>query len=260
MKKSTDFLCSRGRQKILKNKQIKCLSKTVRKLFCINFTKLYAKDLLLFRQYLRNAEFSEEMSTALNEYRENLLHLACQFNEPQHIKQLIALKCPVFKQDFYGRTPLHVAIQREHKECIDEFERILTSVINLPESDAVDKNELIGNLRKMFEVYNHDGYTILHLAVLKNCPTLVKVMLTFCLKFKINILEKEVLGSGDSILHLAVKNNFKDIENIIVDKVKDSVNQPNYSGATPYKIITTDEDLTDDRTTDEDLTDDLTTD
>ncbi|XP_037808273.1 NF-kappa-B inhibitor alpha-like [Lucilia sericata] len=231
---------------INKVKPIKRLNKSVKNLYCINFTKLYADDLSLFRHYLRNAEYSEEMSTALNEYRENLLHLACQFNEPQHIKQLIALKCPIFKQDFYGRTPLHVAIQRQHKECIDVFVRILTSVINRTEDNA-DEMELIENLRKMFGVYNHDGYTILHLAVIKNLPTVVKVMLEFCLKYKINILEKEVLGSGDSILHLAVKNNFKDIENIIVDKIKESVNHPNYSGATPYKIITK-EDLADDLT------------
>ncbi|KNC31034.1 hypothetical protein FF38_03770 [Lucilia cuprina] len=180
------------------------------------------------------------MSTALNEYRENLLHLSCQYNEPQHIKQLIALKCPIFKQDFYGRTPLHVAIQRQHKECIDEFVQILISVINRSQGNA-DEEELIVNLRKMFGVYNHDGYTILHLAVIQNLPMVVKVMLDFCLKFKINILDREVLGSGDSILHLAVKNNFKDIENIIVDKIKESINQPNYSGATPYKINTDDD-------------------
>ncbi|XP_046801814.1 NF-kappa-B inhibitor alpha-like isoform X2 [Lucilia cuprina] len=183
------------------------------------------------------------MSTALNENRENLLHLACQFNEAKYINQLITLKCPIFKQDFYGRTPLHVALQRQHKECIEEFERLLRSVNNLHDNDILNKEELIKNLRKMFDVYDHNGYTILHLAVLKNLPTLVKVMLEFCLKFKVNVLDKEVLGSGNSILHLAVENNFKNIENIIVDKIKESVNQANYSGKTPYQI-TTDEELT----------------
>ncbi|KAI8122711.1 hypothetical protein FF38_03774 [Lucilia cuprina] len=224
-------------------KQIKRLNKSLRKGFCINFTKVYAENLSLFQEYLQNGVYSEEMSTALNENRENLLHLACQFNEAKYINQLITLKCPIFKQDFYGRTPLHVALQRQHKKCIEEFERLLRSVNNLHDNDILNKEELIKNLRKMFDVYDHNGYTILHLAVLKNLPTLVKVMLEFCLKFKVNVLDKEVLGSGNSILHLAVENNFKNIENIIVDKIKESVNQANYSGKTPYQI-TTDEELT----------------
>ncbi|XP_046802665.1 uncharacterized protein LOC124418891 [Lucilia cuprina] len=97
-----------------KIKPIKRLKKSIKNLYYINITKLYTDNLSLFRHYLRNGEYSEEMSAALNEYRENLLHLTCQYNEPQYIKQLIALKCPIFKQDFYGRTPLHVAIQKQH--------------------------------------------------------------------------------------------------------------------------------------------------
>lgn len=191
-----------------------------------------------FYRCTRNAYHKVKIAKSLNSKRENLLHMACKLNKPQFIKPLIGLKCEVFKQDLEGRTPLHVAMFRDNNECIEQFLSVLEICSNLNDDDdddaTVGTKHLTDNLIKMFKMYCHQGYTVVHMAVLKNLLHLLEVMLKFCQKYHINVLDFEVLGNGNSLLHLAVENHLHEITRVIVKNVPESLKFCNYGGYLAY--------------------------
>uniref|UniRef100_A0A1I8PS21 Uncharacterized protein n=1 Tax=Stomoxys calcitrans TaxID=35570 RepID=A0A1I8PS21_STOCA len=130
------------------------------------------------------------------------------------------------KADYDGRTPLHLAIQLKAGKCIQQFLQLLRQESN---------PELIENLKGMFKPYNNIGQTIVHQAVLQRKIHIVKELLQFCNRNNINVLEMEVLGSGKSLLHLAVDNQDYEMQTVIVMSVPKSIHVANYAGSLPFE-------------------------
>ncbi|XP_065355462.1 uncharacterized protein LOC135949928 [Calliphora vicina] len=158
-----------------------------------------------------------------NENGENLLHMACQMNKFKRIRPLIGLGCHINEQDYIGRTPLHVALAKQHIDCVAEILFIFNNISKYPKEVETD-------LMKMIGAYNHDGHTVLHAAMLGQYKELCEAILMFMRKHNINVLDFEVLGSGDSIAHLAVKHNLMTIRPLIVEYVPNYEMVQNYAG------------------------------
>ncbi|XP_037812236.1 uncharacterized protein LOC119603996 [Lucilia sericata] len=159
-----------------------------------------------------------------NKDQENLLHWACKMDHSKSIRPLIGLGCHINEQDIWGRTPLHVALTARHDACISEIQLIFKNYLQYSENVKAD-------LVKMLKTYNHNGYTVLHEAVLNRYYELFEIMLIFMQEHKLNILDYEVLGSGDSIAHLAAKNNtLMDIDSIIMKYIPNYMSVKNYAG------------------------------
>lgn len=154
-----------------------------------------------------------------NENYANLLHLACYMNKDLAIRPLIGLGCHIYQQDYEGRTPLHIALMARNDECILKIQQLIKDPSEYPKEFEQD-------IIRMFSVYDHNGYTVLHVACLGEYDDLLEIMFIFLQKHKLNILDYEVLGNGDTIAHLAFKNkkNISLIEKYI----------PNYREATNY--------------------------
>ncbi|XP_065357426.1 uncharacterized protein LOC135951670 [Calliphora vicina] len=158
-----------------------------------------------------------------NENRENLLHMACQMNKFKRIRPLIGLGCHINEQDYIGRTPLHVALAKQHIDCVAEILFIFNNISKYPKEVETD-------LMKMIGAYNHDGHTVLHAAMLGQYNELCEAILMFMHKHDMNVLDFEVLGSGDSIAHLAVKHNLITIRPLIEKYVPNYKMVNNYAG------------------------------
>lgn len=220
----------------------------------IDYHKMFLDNDELFVLFLGCEDFKKNMATSINCDGQNILHLAISVDNWKMIKKLIESGCSMLKQDFWGRTPLHLALAYNHQQCIDMFIKEYQTVIDEYEA----KNELnkqifmhelklalasenennfekkhLDNLIHLFEVYNHDGYTVLHLAINFGNLALIGVMLKFAKIFQINIEEHGTLGSGDSILQVAVQNGNRDIVKLIVENFPELVTYPNYSKSIP---------------------------
>lgn len=164
-----------------------------------------------------------------NARRENVLHYICQQNQYTLIESLFMQGCRLDEQDLQGRTPMHVAIERGHHECLLTYLQILKNYFNY------NKN-LQNGLRRTLQVYNNRGHTILHEAVLKNWKYVVREMLIFCSNIDITLVYNAVLSNGDSILHLIVHENLLEMAEIVYDLFPELVNCRNYADILPQDI------------------------
>ncbi|XP_023298577.2 uncharacterized protein LOC111681089 [Lucilia cuprina] len=159
-----------------------------------------------------------------NRDQENLLHWACKMDYSKSIRPLIGLGCHINQQNMWGRTPLHIALTERRDACISEIQLIFKNYLQYSENVKKD-------LINMLKTYNHNGYTVLHEAVLNRYYELFEIMLIFMTEHNLNILDYEVLGSGDSIAHLAAKNNtLMDIDSIIMKYIPNYMSVKNYAG------------------------------
>lgn len=139
------------------------------------------------------------------------------------IRPLIRLGCHINQQDYHGRTPLHIALLEKNNGCILEIQKL----INDPSEYS---KEFEQDVIRMFNAYNHNGYTVLHLAYLGGYDELLEDMFKFLKKHNLNILDYEVLGNGDTIAHLAFKNNGK--LSLIEKYIPNYMEATNYGGTT----------------------------
>ncbi|XP_075165678.1 uncharacterized protein LOC142238051 [Haematobia irritans] len=172
------------------------------------------------------------LSYGRNSRRENILHYVCSHN-------LYKLLIPLLKnykfgkiceQDIEGRTPIHTAIEGYNHECIEIFKILLANHHKLREGIQQD-------LRRIFQIYNNNGHTILHEAVLHDMQDLVRVMLKFCHENDDDeLISLEVLGSGDTILHLVVRTNSLQMAEILCTALPDLKFYGNYAGVLPHNL------------------------
>uniref|UniRef100_A0A1I8P8A2 Uncharacterized protein n=1 Tax=Stomoxys calcitrans TaxID=35570 RepID=A0A1I8P8A2_STOCA len=165
----------------------------------------------------------------LNPQRENLLHCICRRNQYELFAQLVLDGNSLCQQDIEGRTPIHVAIERAHHKCLLCFCKLLQDYDQLDESIQKD-------LCRAFHAYNNNGHTILQEAVLHDMQDLVRDILSFCQKYNVQIIEKEVLGCGDSLLHLIVKKNLIQMAKIVCDFFPELKMYENYAGILPQNL------------------------
>ncbi|XP_013108541.2 NF-kappa-B inhibitor alpha isoform X1 [Stomoxys calcitrans] len=191
-----------------------------------DYHKVLGENLQQFFIYLNDPKHHDNIISKENNLQQNLLHTCCKYNRYQAIIPLIRLGCNPAKQDYDGRTPLHLAIQLKDGKCIQQFLQLLRQESN---------PELIENLKGMFEPYNNIGQTIVHQAVLQRKTHIVKELLQFCNRNNINVLEREVLGNGKSLLHLAVDNKDYEMQTLIVMLVPKSIHAANYAGSLPIE-------------------------
>lgn len=173
-----------------------------------------------------NEFFTQMIIHGRNAKRENPLHYVCNLNGYQYIETLLENGCDLCQQDCMGRTPIHVAIDAGHCECIQVLRRLLRNYNSL---DVQLQQDLI----EVLKCYNNKGYTILHEAVLKDMKELIQDLLTFCQERNINFEDSEVLGCGDSILHLAVRKNLLEVAEIICRHSPILMKCRNYGGSLP---------------------------
>ncbi|XP_013100928.1 E3 ubiquitin-protein ligase HACE1 [Stomoxys calcitrans] len=164
-----------------------------------------------------------------NAQRENLLHYVCRRNQYELFIPLVRQGYHLYEQDIEGRTPIHVAIERSHHECLLSFRKLLQHYDTLHESIQKD-------LCRTFRPYNDNGYTIIHEAVRRNMQDLVKDILNFCLQNNVQIIDMEVLGCGDSLLHIVVKKNLIEMAKIVCNALPDLKFYENYAGIMPMDL------------------------
>lgn len=195
-----------------------------------NYHTLLENNKFLFLRYLLNEDHAPRMLVARNCLRENLLHVACKLNESNIVTILILLDYNPTAQDYLGRTPLHLALIANHIPCIEEFFLILRAVADPTTHIGHYNNSIALNLKKMFSVYDDLGYTVIHQAVIMQNGRILTTLLELCNALKINVLYYEILGSGDSLLHLAVNIQAREMQHIIVAMIPQIINVCNYAG------------------------------
>ena len=132
-------------------------------------------------------------------------------------------------QDYFGRTILHVIIEQNDDVLLQLFGRLYQQ-----QTEYGYKNvQLMDELKNLLKIYDDQGYTILHKAIKYNKLAFVKDILEFCEYFQVNVADYELLGTGDSILHLAVKHNLKDMSELILSYIPTLANVKNYPGDLP---------------------------
>uniref|UniRef100_A0A1I8PNY5 Rel homology dimerisation domain-containing protein n=1 Tax=Stomoxys calcitrans TaxID=35570 RepID=A0A1I8PNY5_STOCA len=183
------------------------------------------KSLLVFYRHMKDSTPPKEILKVRNRFRHNLLHYACIRNKANAIKPLVGIGCDLQQQDWQGRTPLHLAIENAHKECISKFEHLLEIYHQYPE-------EVQEKFIKMFNVYDHLGHTIVHSAVKAGLTTLFEAMLKFCQAHNMDITRHEILGSGDSVIHLIAKGNLIDMLPLVKEYIPNYLTIQNYAGET----------------------------
>lgn len=180
---------------------------------------------------------AETISQQRNAFGENMLHYACTLNYYEEIKKLIELDCKMlFEQDFRGRTPLHIAIEENVCQCMDEFRDILQGYQRQPTSVRLA-------LRNMLQAYSHRGHTVVHAAVKADLPELLKDLIECSKLMKHNVLDYEILGNGDSLLHLAINCNLYNVAKVIKENIPSALNYPNYAGTMPLEMLNISEDI-----------------
>uniref|UniRef100_A0A1I8NJU9 Uncharacterized protein n=1 Tax=Musca domestica TaxID=7370 RepID=A0A1I8NJU9_MUSDO len=217
---------------IITNVKIKHENKTkmkilmaLKKYISINYHQMLADNPYLFHKYLHLHNNDKALVDSINNYQENVLHIACKSDMTSTlIKPLIQCGCSPTKQDLQGRTPLHVALELRQYSCIKEFLLLFHTHMLYPK-------EIVDRLKHMFQIYNRAGHTIVHEAVIRNEPDILRELLRICQQHDINVLDNEVLGSGDTLLHLAINRKVDtEIIDIIIDYLPEIVHISNYSG------------------------------
>ncbi|XP_073847043.1 uncharacterized protein [Musca autumnalis] len=160
-----------------------------------------------------------------NKYQLNLLHYACLHNKAASIKTLVGMGIALHEQDINGRTPLHLAIDYQHYDCIGKIQELL-------KDHSSNGRDVETSLKQMLATYNYQGRTVLHLAVLKNLPELLEVMFDFCQRHDIDVTQYEVMGSGDSLAHLAVKTKSWTMMELLKKYIPNYMTLENYAGNT----------------------------
>jgi ankyrin repeat protein len=165
------------------------------------------------------------------------------------------LECQIkhgINSEFYdsrGRTPIHVAVSRNHRECVrilldddkareKEFHRAWTvmriaAIQGLPEFARL----AIESEAEFFSqpdpiALSYRGWTVLHEAVLARHVEIVEILCDS--GFEVDSVDLE----GNSALHLAATEGYDDILRTLVRKGAD-VNKRNKCGETPLHHATT---------------------
>lgn len=180
--------------------------------------------------------FGEMISRGRNAQRENVLHYICRRNKYYLMVPFLVNGCRLSEQDFMGRTPVHVALENGHEECLQEFLKILKIYDKLKEVTQKD-------ILRVFHVYNHNGLTILHETVLHDKKDLIKDMLNFCIKTNLNVVDHEVLGTGDTLLHLIARKNRLEMGQIVCDFLPQLLTRENYAGILPQDAVGVSEEM-----------------
>ncbi|XP_058981686.1 nuclear factor NF-kappa-B p110 subunit [Musca domestica] len=187
---------------------------------------LNASTLLALRNGVKKSTHKDLVLKTRNKLRHNLLHYACLHDKSEAIRPLVGMGIALHEQDKSGNTPLHLAIVNRRSDCILQIQELLQIY------GAYDEN-VLASMVKMTKVYNRQGYTVLHLALLENLPELLGVLLEFCQQKQIDVTEYEVLGSGDSLGHLAVKTKAStEMLKVLEEHVPKYLLIENYAGDT----------------------------
>ncbi|XP_073831323.1 nuclear factor NF-kappa-B p110 subunit-like [Musca autumnalis] len=181
--------------------------------------------LLALRQIMKTTPHKQMVLKARNKFRHNLLHYACFHNMSGSIRPLVGMGIALHEQDINGRTPLHLAIDYKHSDCVEKIQELL-------KNHSLYGRDVETSLKKMLQVYTLQGITVLHLAVLENLPELLEVMLDFCQRHDIDVTQYEVMGSGDSLAHLVVKSNSCTMFELLKKYIPNYLKLENYAGNT----------------------------
>uniref|UniRef100_T1PCK6 Ankyrin n=1 Tax=Musca domestica TaxID=7370 RepID=T1PCK6_MUSDO len=191
---------------------------------------LNASTLLALRNGVKKSTHKDLVLKTRNKLRHNLLHYACLHDKSEAIRPLVGMGIALHEQDKSGNTPLHLAIVNRRSDCILQIQELLQIY------GAYDEN-VLASMVKMTKVYNRQGYTVLHLALLENLPELLGVLLEFCQQKQIDVTEYEVLGSGDSLGHLAVKTKAStEMLKVLEEHVPKYLLIENYAGDTAAAV------------------------
>ncbi|XP_058981676.1 nuclear factor NF-kappa-B p110 subunit-like isoform X2 [Musca domestica] len=191
---------------------------------------LNASTLLALRNGVKKSTHKDLVLKTRNKLRHNLLHYACLHDKSEAIRPLVGMGIALHEQDQSGNTPLHLAIVNRRSDCILQIQQLL-------QEHAAYDNKVDSSMVKMTKVYNRQGYTVLHLALLENLPELLGILLEFCKQKQIDVTEYEVLGSGDSLGHLAVKTKAStEMLKVLEEYVPNYLLIENYAGDTAAAV------------------------
>ncbi|XP_037954642.1 nuclear factor NF-kappa-B p110 subunit-like [Teleopsis dalmanni] len=169
------------------------------------------------------------ISAAVNKLQMSLLHYTCLLNKADYIRSLIRLTCSICVLDVNQNTPLHIAINKQHENCIVKFRELLQR----PE----DYNNLTEDFLRLLTIYDRYGHTVLHSAVLKNMQELVVDILNFCKRSNLKVENMKTLGNGNTILHLAFNENLEDMFDLIHNQYPNMIDCENYAGVTTNDLM-----------------------
>uniref|UniRef100_A0A1I8P5I9 Uncharacterized protein n=1 Tax=Stomoxys calcitrans TaxID=35570 RepID=A0A1I8P5I9_STOCA len=162
-----------------------------------------------------------------NKIQQNLLHRACFRNRANAIKPLVGMGFGLHEQDVEGRTPLHLALEYGHTECISELQLLMKK-----KNCTKYSEDVLRTMIKMFQVHDNYGRTVLHAAVRANNFDLFETMLTFGHHHVVDIARYEVLGTGKSVVHLIAEQNLLDWIPLVRKYIPRYLELENYAGNT----------------------------
>ena len=169
------------------------------------------------------------------------LHLACQLNDVQSVKEILKRGVRINAKDHDKKTPSEVTNNKEIKKLIkakqEELDNALINALSAP--NAPDKIASLVILGANIAVTDKDGNTLLHLAC--------KLQGTIARDVANEIIKEWPEGSpvtiknkmGNTPLHTACKEGNEEIVGIILDREDAPLTTKNNAGKTPLELAAT---------------------
>ncbi|XP_071640972.1 uncharacterized protein [Temnothorax longispinosus] len=160
------------------------------------------------------------------------LHYAAYGNNPEIMKLLLSRGAAINDVNIFGRSVLHVAVNIQHVQCVRVLLRSI-NVLNLFRRSVLHVQCVRVLLRYHCDVnlQDKDGNTPLHLAVSRNQPEIMDLLLSRGAAINtVNIVRR-------SALHIAVINQHVQYVRVLL-RYHCDVNLQDWWGATPLHLAT----------------------
>lgn len=171
----------------------------------------------------------EDLLNMVNNMMHSALHVAVMTHRTDIVELFIKFGAKYNLRDRRGNTCLHIACQHGHIQTVIA---ILESVVSLQEKDVTENQDLC-DIQSLVEMRNFDGQTCLHLAASKGHRHILKLLINNY-KTDMNLVEGK---SGDTILHMAIKNHDLELVSFILRQLDGFCNSSNYAGYDPLKTL-----------------------
>lgn len=184
-----------------------------------------SNDRLLMERLLEMVHKFElnELLNAQNYGQETCTHLACATNNVSLLRKMVDFGADINVLDWNGNTPLHVAIQNNHNDCVSAL---------LSKTSTADQRNNID-----LSVFNDSGLTPLHLAAMKNNLNVVKMLTRKAIQTQcLSIFDDMDMKHGQNALHIAIESKAYEVAEYLIKKDCISPLRLNRSGQTAVAL------------------------
>lgn len=167
----------------------------------------------------------DELLNVQNYDQETCTHLACVVNNVSLLQKMVGYGADVNLLDWNGNTPLHVAIQNAHNDCV-------SALLNTSSTSASDQKINID-----LDVFNDTGYTPLHAAAVRNNLNAVEMLTHKAIQTQcLSIFDDMDIKHGQNALHIAIESRAYEVAEYLIKNECISPSNMNRSGHTAVDL------------------------